>query len=97
MTKFKRATRRGLATTRLRFTEAQEERIRSLAAYGPLTFDPAVDPALAAVGWIERYETMCCETDAVDLRDVAMSPGLGGATVIFDARGRMHPWLKAVV
>ena len=76
-----------------RFTEAQEERIRALAAYGPLTFDPATDPALAAAGWIERYD----DTDAVDLSEVAARPGLGGATVIFDANGTMHPWLKAVV
>ena len=93
MTKFKRATRRELASSRTRFTEAQEERIRDLGAYGPLTFDPATDPALAAAGWIERYD----ETDAVDLSEVAMHPGVGGATVIFAANGTMHPWLKAVV
>ena len=71
-----------------RFTEAQEERIRALAAYGPLTFDPATDPALAAAGWIERYD----DTDAVDLSEVATRAAPCGTTAIFDANGTMHPW-----
>ncbi len=92
MTKFKRATRRELATTRLRFTEAQEARIRALVAYGPLTFDPATDPALAAAGWIEEYSL-----NRVDLRDVACSAGINGATPILDASGTLHPRPQAVV
>ncbi len=89
MPRFKRATRRELATAP-RFTEEQEARIRALLAYGPLTFEPAIDPALAALGWIEEY---CPQS--VDLREVATRPGLGGATVLFDSSGTMHPWLKA--
>ena len=91
MTKFKRATRRELATSAPQFTEAQEARIRALAARGPLIFDPAIDPALAAVGWIECYD----DTYSVDLSAVACSAGVNGATVLFDGQGRMHPWLKA--
>ena len=89
MTYFRKASRRDLANAQ-RFTEAQEERIRYLAAYGPGAFKPETDVALAAAGWLQLYDE---EDSDVDLCDLAQKQGPNGNGLIFDRLGKMHSWL----
>ena len=87
---FHKATRSDLSKAK-RFTEAQEERVRHLAACGPAAFKPETDVALAAAGWLQLYDED--DTD-VELCDLAHKRGPDGSDLIFDRLGSMHPWLQ---